>query len=290
MIKNVFLLALVSLVLTACNKNKVSVTDNGLKYQFHIQNEGKRKAKLGEIVTLHMVMKATSPKDSVLNDTYKGGNPVKIMVQPSSFKGDFKEGFTMLSVGDSVTFYVSADSLFNQFQQPFPSFVSKGSDIAFTFKVLNIQNKDEFEKAMQKHKQDQVGVDAKRITEYLAKNNITNSQKTASGLHYVIKQEGSGTTPAKGDSVTVHYLGRLTDGKEFDSSYKNGQPFTFPVGMGFVIPGWDEGLQKLKKGSKATFIIPSYLAYGSESPGPGIPADAILVFDVELLNITKGRK
>jgi FKBP-type peptidyl-prolyl cis-trans isomerase len=100
---------------------------------------------------------------------------------------------------------------------------------------------------------------------------------TASGLQYQILTAGTGKTPAVGDTVTVHYKGTLVDGTEFDSSYKRGQPASFPLNG--VIPGWTEGLQLLKVGSKAQLVIPPELAYGSNGP----LANQVLVFDVELL-------
>jgi peptidylprolyl isomerase len=109
---------------------------------------------------------------------------------------------------------------------------------------------------------------------------------TKSGLQYVITQEGSGETPKKGDEVTVHYTGKFANGQIFDSSVNRNEPFTFSLGIGEVIPGWDEGIALLNKGAKATFRIPPQLAYGSQPNGP-IPANSTLIFDVELVDFEK---
>jgi peptidyl-prolyl cis-trans isomerase A (cyclophilin A) len=109
--------------------------------------------------------------------------------------------------------------------------------------------------------------------------------KTNSGLRYKILQSGSGKQANKGDMVSVHYKGQLLDGTVFDSSYKRKQPIDFNVGLGQVISGWDEGIQLLKVGDKARFVIPSELAYGSQGAGSVIPPDAPLIFDVELVNV-----
>ena len=109
--------------------------------------------------------------------------------------------------------------------------------------------------------------------------------KTNSGLRYKILQNGNGKQAAKGDMVSVHYKGQLLDGTVFDSSYKRKQPLDFNVGLGQVISGWDEGIQLLKVGDKARFVIPSELAYGSQGAGGVIPPDAPLIFDVELVNV-----
>ncbi|MDO6597718.1 peptidylprolyl isomerase [Oceanihabitans sp. 2_MG-2023] len=109
--------------------------------------------------------------------------------------------------------------------------------------------------------------------------------KTESGLRYQILQEGNGAKAEKGKTVSVHYKGQLADGTVFDSSYKRKEPIEFPLGVGQVISGWDEGVQLLKIGDKARFVIPSHLAYGSAGAGGVIPPNATLIFDVELMDV-----
>jgi len=109
-------------------------------------------------------------------------------------------------------------------------------------------------------------------------------EKTATGLRYKITQTNAEGKPAKrGDNVQVHYTGTLLDGTKFDSSVDRGQPISFAVGTGRVIPGWDEGIMLLKEGEKARFVIPPYLGYGERGAGGAIPPNAILIFDVELV-------
>ncbi|GAA4267963.1 peptidylprolyl isomerase [Hyunsoonleella aestuarii] len=109
--------------------------------------------------------------------------------------------------------------------------------------------------------------------------------KTESGLRYQIIQNGDGIKVEKGQTVSVHYKGQLSDGTVFDSSYKRNAPIDFPLGVGQVIPGWDEGIGLLKVGDKARLVIPSHLGYGSAGAGGVIPPDATLVFDVELMDV-----
>jgi len=108
---------------------------------------------------------------------------------------------------------------------------------------------------------------------------------TESGLSYFMIKEGEGAQATSGNTVSVHYTGKLTDGTKFDSSHDRGQPIEFPLGEGRVIPGWDEGIALLKVGGKATFIIPPHLAYGARGAGGVIPPNATLIFEVELLDI-----
>ncbi|MEO0902403.1 MAG: peptidylprolyl isomerase [Bacteroidota bacterium] len=110
-------------------------------------------------------------------------------------------------------------------------------------------------------------------------------EKTESGLRYQIIQKGNGTQAQKGNTVSVHYEGSLSNGQVFDSSYSRNQPIDFSLGVGQVIPGWDEGIALLKVGDKARFVIPSHLAYGSAGAGGVIPPDATLIFDVELMGV-----
>ncbi len=118
---------------------------------------------------------------------------------------------------------------------------------------------------------------------FLEKNKSeANVKTTASGLQYIVLQEGTGKTPTPKDMVKAHYKGTLIDGKQFDSSYDRGQPAEFPVEG--VIKGWTEALQMMKVGGKMKLFIPSDLGYG-ESARPGIPANSVLIFEVELLDV-----
>ncbi len=113
---------------------------------------------------------------------------------------------------------------------------------------------------------------------------LTNPTTTASGLKYEDKVVGTGASPKTGQRVTVHYTGTLVNGTKFDSSLDRGQPFTFVIGTGSVIKGWDEGVATMKVGGKRILYIPAALGYGSRANGP-IPANSDLIFEVELLGV-----
>jgi len=112
--------------------------------------------------------------------------------------------------------------------------------------------------------------------------------KTASGLEYEDLQVGTGTEAKRGNAVDVHYTGWLTNGQKFDSSVDRGRPFEFPLGMGRVIKGWDEGVATMRVGGKRKLLIPAHLGYGDRGAGGIIPGGATLIFEVELLGIESG--
>jgi FKBP-type peptidyl-prolyl cis-trans isomerase FklB len=141
-----------------------------------------------------------------------------------------------------------------------------------------------FSQDMQKRQQETAKKNEAESEKFLAQNKTKEGVKTtASGLQYKVLKEGNGAQPKSTDQVVVNYRGTLVDDTEFDSSFKRGEPATFPVAA--VIPGWTEGLQLMKVGSKFQFFIPANLAYGSHPPGPPIQPGAVLIFEVELLDV-----
>jgi len=118
----------------------------------------------------------------------------------------------------------------------------------------------------------------------LLREQYDNAHTNPSGLRYILRQPGDGPTPTVGAQVTVHYDGYLLNGTKIDSSRDRGTPYTFRVGTGRVIAGWDEALLAMKKGEKRTLLIPWWLAYGTAGKGP-VPPRATLRFEVELLDV-----
>ncbi|WP_143310828.1 FKBP-type peptidyl-prolyl cis-trans isomerase [Chitinophaga vietnamensis] len=274
---NQLLVAAFGLLLASCGGG-VKKTPSGIEYIVHKSGSGAQ-LKVGDTVMLNVIQKIN---DSLLGDSRKiMGAPLNVVIQKPADKLDLMEGIALLHEGDSATFFIPWDSL-PQMQRP--PFGKKGDKLKITFAV-----EGKFSAAAQKDK------DEKAIKEYLEKNKI-NATKNAAGVYIAVKEEGAGNTPNPGDTVVVHYTGKLTNGKVFDSSLDSTmrpgmplEPIKFPIGRGFVIKGWDAGLSSLKKGAKATLVIPSTLAYGLQGSPPAIPGNAVLVFDVQLVNIIPGK-
>ena len=270
-------------------------------------------------------MQYRTGKDSVLQNTRRDvGLPVPLPLLELKQKGAPDEALSMLQPGDSGVFRFQVDSLIKpKSGQPVPKFLKNGGNVvmmyvATTPKLITQQEAQAMQPELQKRAmaaqmkqrmaspeyaaqmKAQADAQAKALAapavvaqlkkddavlqDYIKKNNLT-VKKTPSGIYYQVLKPGTGPTPKPGQTVSVKYNGTLLSGKLFDSSEKTGKPIDFPIGQGAVIPGWDQGIALLNKGSKAILLIPSSLAYGTRGAGADIPADAPLRFEVELVDI-----
>jgi len=164
------------------------------------------------------------------------------------------------------------------------------SNIVYDVELVSMRSKEAYDKERAEQQQQQQAMEDERKNnekslrdKYIADNGI-NVLPTASGLYYIEKERGTGARAMAGNQVYVHYTGTLLDGTKFDSSLDRGEPFSFRLGVGEVIKGWDEGIGLMNEGGKAKFVIPSAIAYGSRDSG-SIPAYSTLVFEVELVKV-----
>jgi len=256
-------------------------TKSGIEINF-IRNGNGQTPRHGDVISLNMTY---TSGDMILFDTRKIGAPVQIMFDTSQWKngGMLYEVLELLEVGDSVQFDIPAINLYEvSFQMPLPDSINSDSDIHF---IIG------FERAIDQEILNDDRIAARKkielniLEEYFNNNNIS-AESTESGLRYVITQPGSGPFPQTGEEVVVHYEGRILGKRVFDSTYGK-DPYAFHLGYGRVIEGWDEGMTLFRKGTKATLYVPSSLAYGEEGLGRVIPPNAILEFDVELVDIKR---
>ncbi len=261
--------------------------EDGLEYRFiHKGSEGNT-AQIGDFVEVVVTQKVG---DSLIYSTEaaNSGQPTTLQVPQPQVKGDLIQGLLMMRTGDSAIFRASLDSLVARTQQPRPDWAPENAKITWAVKMVSIKSKAQTEAEHQAKAKIQAETDERLIKEMLQRKGITDAQRTPSGLYYVMHNEGTGAHPAAGQQVTVNYTGVNYEGVTFDSNvdpaFNHVQPFTFGLGQRQVIAGWDEGIALMKKGGKATLYIPSALAYGANARGQYIPANAILIFDVELVD------
>lgn len=301
-------MGMAALLLTgACQQFQTG--EGGLQYRI-VKNEGNDRAVAGDILAVGMVI--TTDRDSVLSSTYEMGVPQLIHIAPDSipglYPGDYNSMFTHLGEGDSAIFRLDMDTMASRTMQPKLDFADKY--VTFSVKVfkhfkaegltdsaLNAQIMDFYDEEKARLRT----AETVKIDNYVSKNKL-DPQTTASGLKYVITEEGAGEKPVTGDTVVVNYTGKLTDGHIFDTSVREVadtqeglynpmrpyEPARIVVGVGMVIQGWDEGLQLFSKGTTGMFIIPSDLGYGEQGEMRAkIPPFAPLIFDIEIVDVIK---
>lgn len=263
-----------------------SMTENGLQYRILKDAPGDNYPKAGDYVEMHI---RTSIGDSSLfsSRAMNQNQPVPFTLTEPAFKGDVVEGFMMLTPGDSAVFRVPVDSLRKAGAQLMP-WMESGDFINYEVSLVSVKTEEQVRKETEEQAARQVSVDDSLLQDYFKRNNIK-PLKTPSGIFYTVKSKGTGDDGKSGQQITVNYTGRTLDGNVFDSNidpkFNHVEPFTFMLGQGQVIKGWDEGLTFFKKGSKGTLYIPSRMAYGAQSPSPAIPPHSILIFDVDVLEL-----
>lgn len=266
---------------------------NGCEYMFHDKKEG-TKVKLGEYAYIRMYRRQQD-KDSVITMA-EFESAVRKLKMEGNDQNPLEECVNVMSIGDSISFYPPP----NQLDRLNPAVT--GQPLAY-FDLVLFDVKDEAayqadeakekaakEKELQamQAKEKAIGKTVSaRAKDYKAGKLASKLKTTASGLQYIIHEKGTGTEANKGDDVLVHYYGTLTDGKMFDNSFKRGQAFNFPLGAGRVIKAWDEGIDLLREGDKATLFVPYELGYGKAGSPPNIPPSSELVFYVELEKVIK---
>jgi len=274
-----------------------SKTTGGLNYEIFTSSNGKKIIADSSAVEIRAY--ALNDKDSLLPGSAANSKPVTVLISKSSLPQDFVDMFTAMTEGDSAVLYIPADTLKARMGGKMPTELGNSTELRQAFKIIKVMNKTEYADYMSKKQQDdysqfqnQMNKDSIDLNTYFKEKNIT--PKKQMQVYYVIKKEGTGPTPTPGATVSVEYKGMLMNGEVFDQS-KPGVPFSFPLGQGRVIPGWDIAMEKFNTGTEATIYIPSYLAYGPQAQpgngsGSGIPANSNLIFEIKVLNVVPGPK
>lgn len=273
----IWMLLCASVFLLSCNEYKgYKKSDSGLYYKFFSQNMSGYVPQFDDVLTINMEIR--TKEDSLIHPLRE----ITTMMQPSKFKADIFEALSMMHEGDSAAFIINAEKYFNSYNYGNkPSFVDSKTMLWFTISIVKIETASQYKT---KNLQMMTEQEKQQIELYLANNQIEEIP-TESGLYYIETKKGRGTHPIAGQTCVVHYTGKLLDGTVFDSSLERGEPFSFRLGAGEVIKGWDEGLALMKKGGKAQLIVPSAIGYGDRGAGSMIPPYSPLLFEVELIDI-----
>jgi FKBP-type peptidyl-prolyl cis-trans isomerase FkpA len=306
--KIAYLFLATAITFSACKDASFKKGEEGMEYKIIADGKGDL-LKQGEFMEVHFTstISGAGRKDSILNSSRDQGTAQIMPFDSTNLPPAYFKIFKQLKKGDSVATRTSTDSIIKKQQpgQELPSFIKKGMFIYTNIKLINIYktqaeadsakkiNMAAAEIAAKAKAEVLVKEDDKTIAAYLAKNNIK-ATKTAKGVYVAVKQAGAGAILDSTVFVKVMYTGKTLDGKMFDSNVDPSKGHTDPLDVnltndmslgGGVIPGMTEALKTMQKGTKATMYIPSGLAYGPRAQSADLPANANLMFEVEIIDV-----
>lgn len=280
-LKNLPVMILTVLLITSCGSD-YTTTDTGLEYKFYVQNDGE-KPSIGDYITIDMHY---GTDDTVLFDSKRIPDGLTFPLDSPYYAGDLFEGILMMSKGDSASFRTSADSFYLVVARApaVPSFINPGDKITFEIKLHDFKTREQKEaEDAAKLEEQRVAAEAAYLA-YLEENNIT-TEPLESGLIYIEDKRGTGRKPQIDDMVTINLEVKLVDGTKVFSTADRGEPFEYQYGQKFDTDGLEEGVGMMRKGGKATLIVPHQIAYGAEARGQVIQPFATIIYEVELVNI-----
>ncbi len=282
---NILYFLLVSLFFS-CNDEKFkgySVNEHGLYYKLHTLGAQEMYPKVGDLLTVLVVFK--TDKDSIIHQSAK-----KIILSSSPYQGSLEDGLLSLSLGDSASFKLFADSFYIKgLNQLLPSYIIAGSYLTVGVKITDIRSLNDdyplnknFIDAYEYKDMDELTI----LANYLTENHI-DVQATSSGLYFINENKTNGKMPLNGHGVKINYEGSFLDGQLFDSTTEKNAPFEFVLGVkDQVIPGIEQALYRMHEGEKAKIIVPSFLAFGEKGSSTGIiPPYTPVVYEIELLQV-----
>ena len=271
--------------LTACNQKYPGYksTSDGLYYRFYRQDRSAQQPQLTDFLKLDM---ACYLDDSLYYDWSQSKSDVYLQLSEPHFKGDLQSALAMMHVGDSASFYIKADSVAIHYYEQIPDSVGLKPEDVFRYevKLLEIKTKDEFKAGIERMKEQKLKESRDVLEAYIRENGI-NELPIDSGIYLIPVEKGKGKCPEKGDMVELDFEAKLLNGQSIGSTFGQDEKFTFVLGEGYVIPGWEVIVPKMHVGERVTAIIPCEMAYGEHSVS-GIPPYSNLVYDIKLIKIT----
>jgi len=291
--KIAFATIMAAFMLASCSKYPgFKKTESGIYYKFFKENKDSVKAMPENMLTLNIKYRVKiSGKDSVLFTSAGMARPFEIVLKKPEFKGDIYEAFAMLHKGDSATFILSAKDFFQKTAKypKMPEGIDSTSKMFFDVKLVKAESMEAREKAQKAKAEKLKSEEPAKLQNYLTKNNVT-VKPNASGIYIITKTAGSGRAIQKGDFVKFHLGVYSIEGKKIFNSMDNNKPMTLEFGKPFDTKGFEEAIGTLKKGSKATVLVPSEMGFGEKGKhnmngDEIIPPFSTVVYDIEILDL-----
>jgi FKBP-type peptidyl-prolyl cis-trans isomerase len=282
-----------TMMITSCSKYPgFKKSESGIFYKYYVESKDTTTVKEGSILTMNLKYRLRiADKDSVLFNSADMPKAFEISQAKSEFKGDIYEAFGMLHKGDSATFIINANDFFTKTARggQLPAGIDSTSVIYFDVKLLNVETIEARQKAeiakAEKFKKEEPG----KIQAYIAKNKVT-AAPTTSGIYVITQNPGAGRNIAKADFVKINLTVSSIEGKKIFSTLDQNKPITFEYGKPFDTKGFDEAIATMKKGSKATVVVPSAMGFGEQGKKDMSGQDIItpyspVVYDIEILEL-----
>lgn len=273
------------MMLSACTQQYPGYkkTQGGLYYKYYSHNTTADQPKTTDFLKVNM---ACYLHDSLYFDFQQVAGDVYSQMKAPLFAGDLMEAYSMMHVGDSASFYVKADSIAVRYYDQDPVALGLKAEDYFRYevKLVELKSEEAFQADIDRMKAQLLADSKQRLADYVTANNITVTPEP-SGVYIIPMEKGKGRCPVKGEKVELDFSASLLNGQEVGSTFGSPDKFSFVLGEGYTIQGWEEIVPKMHLGERVTALIPADMAYGEHSVG-SIPAYSNLVYDIKLLKIT----
>lgn len=283
-ILNLVLSFTIILLSQACNSefSGYKKDESGMRYKFFVKNDSVQ-PQFGEILTIDMIY---STGDSVQFNSYENDQPFEIILQEPQYDGDIYDCLSMMSLGDSASFILKAESFFliTAGAPSIPSYLDSTSLMYFTMKLKKIQTKEQAEQSRIEELKELEQKEHELIATYVTENNITIKPDEA-GLYFISTKRGISTKVDSGKIVIMNFTIMLMNGDTLFSTLDQDEPIDFEYGTKFDTEGFNRGVGKMRKGGKATFLVPSSLAFADRGAGERIAPYTTLVYEIEIIDI-----
>ena len=283
------MICLTAVMFTACTQKYPGYkkTSGGLYYKFYSNNATAVKPELTDFLRVDMVCYLN---DSLYFDWRESENEVYAQLTEPRFPADLHEAYAMMHVGDSASFYIKADSIALKYyeQDPAEVGIKAGDYFRYEVKLLDVMTQEEFQANIERLKESMIEESKRALAEYIVENQIAVTPEP-SGVYIIPLEKGKGRCPVKGEKVELDFSASLLNGQSVGTTFDSPDKFSFVLGEGYTIQGWEEVVPKMHLGERVLAIIPYDLAYGEHSLG-SIPAYSNLVYDIKLLKITTAKE